>query len=86
MHQTLTTLDLYLNEIGAEGARHLADTLQINKVRLISYPLIADFHLNQTLTTLLLIDNQIGNEGAQHLANALQTNRVHELSYSLMKH
>ena len=32
--QTLTTLDLRWNKIGAEGAQHLASALQVNKVRL----------------------------------------------------
>jgi hypothetical protein len=31
--QTLTRLDLGNNEISDEGARHLADTLQINRVK-----------------------------------------------------
>jgi hypothetical protein len=30
--QTLTTLHLSLNEIGADGAHHLSDALQSNKV------------------------------------------------------
>jgi hypothetical protein len=43
--QTLTTLDLYKNNIGAAGARHLAHALQTNAVRevlspWITYPLI----------------------------------------------
>ncbi|CAF1572133.1 unnamed protein product, partial [Adineta ricciae] len=56
--QTLTTLNLYYNKIGAEGAQHLANALRTNT----------------TLTTLDLSCNRIGAEGAQHLANALRTN------------
>ncbi|CAF4123879.1 unnamed protein product [Adineta steineri] len=60
MTNTLTTLGLGHNAIGAEGAKYLANALQINK----------------TLTTLGLEHNAIGAEGAQDLANALQINKV----------
>jgi hypothetical protein len=33
-------LDLYFNEVGVEGAQHLADALQINAVRSFFYPFI----------------------------------------------
>ncbi|MBL8820829.1 MAG: hypothetical protein JNL58_32745, partial [Planctomyces sp.] len=36
--QTLTTLHLDYNNIGAEGAQHLASALQVNTVRLIFSP------------------------------------------------
>jgi Ran GTPase-activating protein (RanGAP) involved in mRNA processing and transport len=80
--QALIMLDLYLNEIGAEGARHLADALKINTVRSFFYPFItsASFSFKiQALTTLNLVDNNIGNQGAQYLANALEINRVRVL-------
>jgi hypothetical protein len=35
--QTLTMLDLYGNEIGDEGARYLATTLEINTVSQVFY-------------------------------------------------
>ena len=61
--QTLTTLDLHWNQIGALGAQHLADALRNNTVTLILSYSISYTHLHfftQTLTTLHLGDNQIG--------------------------
>ena len=89
--QTLTTLNLSSNQIGAEGAQHLSDALLHNTVRqnhlfflslslslllLLSYP--TAFYFIQTLTTLNLYDNQIGAEGAQHLSDALLHNTVRQ--------
>ncbi|MBL8820828.1 MAG: hypothetical protein JNL58_32740 [Planctomyces sp.] len=45
--QTLTTLNLDSNKIGAEGAQHLASALQVNTVRLIFSP----FHHSSTILT-----------------------------------
>ena len=46
--QTLTSLNLYDNKIGAEGAQHLASALQVNTVRLDSLHLtsylLSSFH------------------------------------------
>ena len=53
-----TTLDLSLNQIGPEGAKHLAEALQVNN----------------TVTTLNLWNNDIEDEGAKHFAGALQAN------------
>ncbi|CAF0863842.1 unnamed protein product [Adineta ricciae] len=36
-YQTLTTLDLRWNQIGDEGAQHIADALRTNTVILISF-------------------------------------------------
>jgi Ran GTPase-activating protein (RanGAP) involved in mRNA processing and transport len=77
--QTLTTLDLSDNEIGADGAQHLADALRNNTVTVILHSSISYMHLyfcTQTLTTLDLSDNEIGADGAQHLADALRNNTV----------
>ena len=44
--QTLTTLILYLNQIGDQGAQYLADVLQINTVRQF-------FYLNRYLSMII---------------------------------
>ena len=56
----LTTLALYHNQIGAEGAEALANALK----------------RNTSLTTLYLSDNQIGAEGGKAFANALTDRRT----------
>ncbi|KOO29595.1 hypothetical protein Ctob_007328, partial [Chrysochromulina tobinii] len=56
----LTTLNLDLNKIGAEGAIAIAKALKVNAV----------------LTILLLGDNKIGDEGAIAIAKALKVNAV----------
>ncbi len=73
--QTLTTLNLEMNEISTQGAEHLANALQQNVVRLL-VPLDSYASISQTLTTLDLGGNEIGAQGAKHLANALQQNMV----------
>ncbi len=81
--QKLTTLDLRRNEIGAEGARHLAQALQNNTVRQVLFR-STDIHHDisiQTLTTLDLQENNIGDEGVQNLAQALQNNAVRQLFF-----
>lgn len=77
--QTLTILDLRYNNLGDEGAQHLADALRNNAVsimlpsdRLCSHLDI----LSQILTTLKLDCNQIGSVGIQHLVDALQNNTI----------
>jgi hypothetical protein len=67
-----------LNKIGAQGAQHIANALQINKVTTTLFIIYSTFthHLTQTINTLNLEYNQIGDQGAQHIANALQTNKV----------
>ncbi|MDC0857663.1 hypothetical protein OAP83_02990, partial [Rickettsiales bacterium] len=55
---TLSTLGLWNNQIGDEGAQALANALQTNS----------------SLSALNLRNNQIGADGAQALATALQTN------------
>ena len=54
-----TSLDLYDNNIGDEGATALAEALKENT----------------TLTTLNLASNKIGDEGATALAEALKENK-----------
>ena len=76
--QTLTSLNLQHNTIGADGARHLADTLKTNTVNII---FIFSLHLHlflitQVLTILNLEDNGIGDNGMQYLGDALKTNTV----------
>ncbi len=66
--QTLTTLNLGYNQIGAVGAQHLAGALRNNTVTLIlssslSYPHLHFF--TQTLTTRYLAGNKIGDNGAE---------------------
>ena len=77
--QTLTTLDLRHDQIGDNGAQHLADAFRNNRVSLfLSY--FSSFHhihfFTQALTTLDLGNNRIGDEGAQHLADALRNNTM----------
>ena len=77
--QTLTTLDLFNNSIGANGAGDLAEALRVNRVR---WRLLCGLHTSsheypQTLTKWLdLYSNGIGGEGAGHLGEALKVNQV----------
>ncbi|CAF3647198.1 unnamed protein product [Rotaria socialis] len=76
---TLTTLDISLNMVGDDGARHLADALANNKVTLnqssrIAY--IVNLLLKQTLTILHVSANNIDKDGAKHLAKVLANNKV----------
>ena len=77
--QTLTYVDLYANEIGDQGAEHLANALQQNKVTrfiLLFFLFNHSFTILQILITLNLEHDKIGDQGAEHLANALQQNKV----------
>jgi len=79
LSQTLTTLNLERNEIGAEGAQAIAQALEKNQVREIFRFFISIsqlFYLSQTLTALHLGWNGIGAEGAQAIAQALERNQV----------
>ncbi|CAF3941382.1 unnamed protein product [Adineta steineri] len=88
LDQTLTTLNLEHNEIGAKGAQDLANALQINKtlttLNIYNSQIGAEgathlanaLEINETLTTLNLGWNKIGDQGARNLANALQVNKV----------
>jgi Ran GTPase-activating protein (RanGAP) involved in mRNA processing and transport len=79
--QTLTTLSLDNNLIGAAGAQYLANALQQNKVTKASaFFFFFTHYFLQTLITLNLNSNKIGAEGAQHLANTLKTNNVIQLA------
>ena len=57
----LTSLDLRFNDIGAEGAKAIADALSWGRAG---------------LTSLNLEDNNIGAEGAKTIANALQSGKA----------
>jgi len=56
----LTTLNLWSNSIGDEGAMAIAEALKVNAV----------------VTTLALGNNNIGNDGAKAIAEALKVNVV----------
>jgi Leucine Rich repeat len=69
-------LNIKHNQIGDNGAKHLADALKDNTVR---FPTLSQIYfpiLPQTLTTLVLADNQIGRNGAQYIADILRNNKV----------
>jgi hypothetical protein len=77
--QTLTSLILDSNKIGAEGTQHLTDALRINTVGRFFHSLRSHtrcLHSTQTLITLHLGANEIGSEGAEYLANALRIDVV----------
>jgi len=68
-------LNLYDNQVGSQGALHLANALQNNIVRAI----FSLHHSNvfvQSLEILNLYNNSISDEGTEYIANALQMNRV----------
>ncbi|CAF3923814.1 unnamed protein product [Adineta steineri] len=91
--QTVTTLELGGNEIGNQGAQHLANALEGNKTLTTIYlggnkigdqgvqHLGHSLEINKTLTTLYLRGNKIGAKGAQHLANALESNKTLTILY-----
>ena len=56
----MTTLDLYGNSIGVDGAKAIAEALKVNTV----------------LTKLYLFNNSIGVDGAKAIAEALKVNTV----------
>jgi Ran GTPase-activating protein (RanGAP) involved in mRNA processing and transport len=74
--QTLTTLLLWCNNIGNEGARYFANALKQNQVTTVTSHTIIQSYFIQTLTILNLDRNEIGDQGAQHLADALKQNQV----------
>jgi len=83
--KTLTTLHLSYNEIGHEGAKHIANALQCNKViYFLLFATPSKRHFIQTLTTLYLSYNRIGDQGVKHLANALRENTVINVLFSLV--
>jgi penicillin-binding protein-related factor A (putative recombinase) len=81
--QSLTTLSLGLNRIGPQGAQHLANALEQNKVMFYFFinflTLLHHYYFTQTLTTLNLQYNKIGEQGTKDLANALQQNKVRKI-------
>ena len=75
--QTLTTLNLSHNQIGAVGAQHLADALRHNTVSLFLSCSTSFHHLHlftQTLTTLNLSGNLIGDDYARRLEELIARN------------
>jgi hypothetical protein len=84
--QTLTTLNLWGNKIGPQGAQHLANALQINKVTttLLLFLLLitSSFTLStQTLTTLNLDSNQIGDDGRKRVMDIIRKNSIVKVSF-----
>ena len=67
LNQSLTSLDLWENEITAEGMKQLALGLKDN----------------ETLRKINLVENSLGDEGAEYLGQVLQVNKVGLLSLSL---
>jgi Ran GTPase-activating protein (RanGAP) involved in mRNA processing and transport len=84
--QTLITLNLSGNNVGAEGVRHMAHALQSNIVsKFFPHQSDAKDYLSiQTLTVLNLENNGIVAEGAQHVTNALESNTVRQNFVSLI--
>ncbi|KAG9061040.1 hypothetical protein KI688_007669 [Linnemannia hyalina] len=85
-NSTLTTLDLFGNSIGRDGAQALSEALKTNSTLTTldlknsrigsdgAQALFEALKTNTTLTTLNLTDNTIVNSGAQALFEALKTN------------
>lgn len=77
--QTLTKLNLGSNQIGDEGAHHIAAALRNNTVTMFN-SLFSKFSLKycdmQAIQVLYLQWNRIGAVGARHIANTLQNNKV----------
>jgi Ran GTPase-activating protein (RanGAP) involved in mRNA processing and transport len=82
--QSITQLNLSRNNIGDEGAKHLAEVLRNNKVIHCTSSSISfiyfHFHI-QTITQLNLEFNRIGDEGAKYLAEVLRNNQVSYFVY-----
>ena len=80
---TLTTLDLYNNNIGPKGAEFLANALPVClrplclfRMRLCHAPCVTIsvfpvVQSNSTLLELRLYGNMIGDDGCEHLGRAL---------------
>jgi hypothetical protein len=92
--KTLIKLNLNGNKIGDDGAKHLANALKVNQVRLQGAPLSAshwDFFW-QTLTTLNLGANSMESAAAvEVLADTLETSlvwsfRFHSTYWSQLRH
>jgi hypothetical protein len=73
------------NQIGEQGAGHLAEALKINQVIVLCvFRSRSDsWSFTQTLIVLDLGKNEIEEEGAEHIAEALKINKVIILSFSL---
>ncbi|CAF1086986.1 unnamed protein product [Rotaria sordida] len=87
-NQTFKTINLLINQIGEQGAQHLANALRDN-VTLLTLNLgqnhigykgaqyMADvLRHNKTLKDISLDENNIGDEGVKHLADALRNNQL----------
>ncbi len=81
--KSLTTLNLYYNQIGDKGAQEFADVLKHNTVKSLFFSSIFYIYNSQTLTKLNLSSNEINSEGIQYLANALKHNKVRLLCLHL---
>ena len=76
--QTLKILALDDNQIGSQGAWHLAKALETNRVE-SPFRLMINMSYSpifQSLAVFNLQRNRIGDEGAIYLANVLQRNSV----------
>jgi hypothetical protein len=83
--QTLTTLILAYNPLGALGTKYLADALETNSVTSLFIHISHNYLyslIEQTLTTIDLRANKIGPEGVKYLSDALQKNTVIFILYS----
>jgi uncharacterized membrane protein len=76
--QTLTTLLRSNNQIGDDGAQHLAEVLRKKKVmtELIWSNTYSFYLFTQTIAVLTLHQNRIKDIGVQYLADALRSNEV----------
>ncbi|CAF3191042.1 unnamed protein product [Rotaria socialis] len=75
--QILTTLFIFCNEIGDQGAEYIANALttKMGNTLIRASVFFANIQLSQkTLTTLDLSSNKIEDHGAQCLGNALMIN------------
>ncbi|CAF0792850.1 unnamed protein product [Adineta steineri] len=85
-YQTITSLSISNNQIGSEGAQHLAKILEKNTTLISIYIsnekigaegtiyLAKALEKNTTLTTLFIEEDNVGTQGAYHLAQALRKN------------
>lgn len=81
--KAITTLNLCETDLGAEGVTHLADALEINRVRRVicSHPAHpSSSFLYKTLHNLDMQVHGLGAEGIRPLAKALEVNQVRSMA------
>lgn len=74
--QHLRIVNVAWNEIDNDGARYLADSLKLNRVKPCFHLLIDIMMLLQILREMDLADNKIEADGIRFIAESLKTNRV----------